>query len=214
MVRTNQLEIDAENDPDQRSGTWADLFRGANRYRTEITVMSLGAQLLCGDPFASSSLYFFEQAGMDAPTAFKFGFGNSAVALFANVLSYAVMTRVGLRTLYLWGLGLLAILLTIVGGLSIAGDRGAVGAKWGTAGVIYVSASSNRALRYSRITVVRLDQIHLYGSPLLRHLVRRRLHQASQQVDLVRALDFVVPQHYCRRFDAVCMLNPSAWNVS
>ena len=134
MIRTDNLEQEEGQD----SGSWLDIFKGVDLRRTEITCMAWACQNLSGCPFGSSTIYFFQQAGISDSTAYKLGFGNSAVMLVANIVGLWLISRVGRRTLYLTGLSSSAALMLVIGGLGVASDRGSSGSKWGSAAIIYV----------------------------------------------------------------------------
>jgi len=136
MVRTNQLEVDVSE-----GTSWLDCFRGTDRRRTEISCMAFASQNLCGDPFTGNIIYFFEQAKISEILAFRLGLGDYAVLLGVVPPTYWIISKVGRRTLYIWGLGGMFCGLLIIGGLGIAGDRGNVNAKWGTVAMIYVSVA-------------------------------------------------------------------------
>lgn len=60
MVRTNQLEMEVTE-----GASYLDCFRGANRRRTEISMLAFGCQVTCGLYFATNSTYFFEIVRFD-----------------------------------------------------------------------------------------------------------------------------------------------------
>ena len=148
MVRTNQLEVDVSE------GTnWIDCFRGVDRRRTEISCMAFAAQNLCGDPFTGNIIYFFEQSNISEVLAFRLGLGDYAVLLGVVPPTYWIMSKVGRRTLYVWGLGGMFAMLLVIGGLGVAGGHGNKGAKWGTVALIYVRL-------YSQLGPYRAEHYH------------------------------------------------------
>ncbi len=50
--------------------SYVDCFKGANRVRTEISVMVYLIQVICGNPLIGYANYFFEQAGLSTSDAF------------------------------------------------------------------------------------------------------------------------------------------------
>lgn len=50
--------------------SYVDCFKGANRVRTEISVMVYLIQVICGNPLIGYANYFFEQAGLSVSDAF------------------------------------------------------------------------------------------------------------------------------------------------
>ncbi|ORX41087.1 alpha-glucoside:hydrogen symporter [Kockovaella imperatae] len=125
MVRTNQLELE------HSAGTsFLDCFKGTNLRRTEIACMAWSAQVLCGTWFGGGGSYFFEQAGLSTTTSFSFGIGGSAMGIAGTFLAWAVITFVGRRKIFLWGLGILGALLFSTGFAQIANFRGSKAAPW------------------------------------------------------------------------------------
>lgn len=96
------------------SGTsYLDCFRGVNLRRTEIACVAWVIQAACGASLMGNAAYFFQQAGLPTTTSFNFSVSLYAVAMIGVVISWFVMSRVGRRTIYLWGLaGLVATMLT------------------------------------------------------------------------------------------------------
>jgi MFS transporter, SP family, general alpha glucoside:H+ symporter len=65
--------------------------------------------------------YFLEQAGFSAENATAVGIGNSAMGFCGTAASWFLMPHFGRRTLYLYGQYVMFGLLTIMGGLGVAG---------------------------------------------------------------------------------------------
>ncbi|ORX36696.1 alpha-glucoside:hydrogen symporter [Kockovaella imperatae] len=131
MVRTNQLEL--ENQP---GVSYFDCFRGSDLRRTEIACIGWAIQVLSGSSHAYTGTYFFEQAGLSTANAFKFNLGQYAIGFCGTVGSWFTMTYVGRRTVYLYGLSVLAVLLILIGGLAVPSAHGDSGAKWGQAALV------------------------------------------------------------------------------
>jgi len=131
------------------------------RVPDEFTADAFATQNLCGDPFTGNIIYFFEQSKISEILAFRLGLGDYAVLLGVVPPTYWIMSKVGRRTLYIWGLGGMFVMLLVIGGLGVAGDKGNSGAKWGTVALIYVS---NRASHHSLILINRIGLQHLSGS--------------------------------------------------
>jgi len=113
MIHTNELEKELT------SGTsYWDCFKGTDLRRTEISCMVWGIQTLCGSGLMGYSTYFLEQAGVATDKAFDFTMGQYALGIAGTISSWGLMTRFGRRTLYIWGLVILTILLVIIGGVS------------------------------------------------------------------------------------------------
>ncbi|KAI0569723.1 AraJ, Arabinose efflux permease [Pyrenophora tritici-repentis] len=121
MVRTNELEKAIEENT-----SYLQCFKGIDRRRTEIACMAFAAQPFCGSAMGGTPTYFFVQAGLPNTISFKMTVGGLGIACVGTLLSWILMTYVGRRKLYLWGLGGLAAILFIVGIISSgAGDSSA-----------------------------------------------------------------------------------------
>ncbi|ORX36064.1 general substrate transporter [Kockovaella imperatae] len=134
MVRTNQLEIDASS----ANTNWLALFKGTDRRRTEISVVTWTSQILCGLQFANYSTYFFEEAGLSTLYSFDMTIGLYSAAFVGTCLSWVLISHIGRREIFVTGLGCLAVGQFLIGGLSVAADHGDNGARWGQAGLMVV----------------------------------------------------------------------------
>lgn len=118
MVHTNELEKSFEENT-----SYLQCFKGIDRRRTEIACMAFAAQPFCGSAMGGSPTYFFVQAGVPNTISFKMSVGGLGIASVGTILSWILMTYVGRRKLYLWGLAGLTSILFIVGFISVgAGD--------------------------------------------------------------------------------------------
>ncbi|THY39474.1 sugar transporter [Aureobasidium pullulans] len=127
MQHTNQLEMDIS------AGTsYFDCFKGIDRRRTEIVCMVFAAQPFCGSAMGGTPTYFFIQAGLPTSISFKMTVGGLAMASVGTIISWKLLHAFGRRTLYLWGLGLLALVLTTTGAISAA-DAKSVGGNYAQA---------------------------------------------------------------------------------
>ncbi|TXT07411.1 hypothetical protein VHUM_03131 [Vanrija humicola] len=132
MVRTNQLEINNE------TGTsYFDCFKGVDLRRTEIACIGWAAQVLSGSSFANQPTFYFEQAGLSTEHAFQLGLGTTAMAFVGTCSSWLTLTYFGRRTIYLFGLSVLCILLFLVGATSFPAETHS-GARWGQAALIMI----------------------------------------------------------------------------
>ena len=116
-----------------------DCFRGVDLRRTEIVSCVWMIQVFCGIWYGGNVVYFLEQAGFDATKSFDFGVGENAIAVCGTLCSWFVMQRVGRRTLYLWGLAILFVILVAIGFMGIpAAGPPAVGWASGALLVVFV----------------------------------------------------------------------------
>ena len=128
MIHTTELEAAIANSNKQSTTYW-DCFKGTDLRRTEIVCMVWCTQIFCGDYI--NTIYFLEQAGISPTDAFDLGLGQNAMAIVATACSWALMSRIGRRTLYMAGLIAMGTILFIVGCLSLApaSDKGALWAQ-------------------------------------------------------------------------------------
>lgn len=113
MIHTTELEKAISH-----GSSYIDCFRGIDLRRTEIVCMVWATQVLCGDYI--NTTYFLEQAGMAPTDAFDLGLGQNGLAIVATATSWALMSRIGRRKLYMAGLGAMGTILLLVGFLSLA----------------------------------------------------------------------------------------------
>ncbi|EEA23406.1 hypothetical protein TMatcc_002272 [Talaromyces marneffei ATCC 18224] len=122
MVETNNLEKNMHE-----GAGYLDCFRGSNLWRTEISCVAWAAQLWCGFVISAYSTYFFELAGLAASDAYKMSVGQGGLHILFNIISIPVVARVGRRHLYLAGLSWMALMLFLVGFVSLSPPKAAVG---------------------------------------------------------------------------------------
>ncbi|KAL4722017.1 hypothetical protein ACLX1H_011212 [Fusarium chlamydosporum] len=118
MIHTDEIEKSID-----QGTSYMDCFRGIDRRRTEIACMAFAAQPFCGSAMGGTPTYFFVQAGLPESISFRMSVGGLGIASVGTVISWWLLAPFGRRTLYLWGLGLLTVVLMIVGFVSVgAGD--------------------------------------------------------------------------------------------
>lgn len=114
MIHTNELEKEFT------AGTgYLDCFKGVDLRRTEIACVVWMIQTLCGSGLQGYSTQFYQNAGLSTVYAFDFQMGQYGLAAIGVFTAWALMPRVGRRTLYLWGLIATFILLLITGFIGI-----------------------------------------------------------------------------------------------
>ena len=115
ILHTDELEKETS------SGTrYIDCLKGTDLRRTEIACMVWMIQTFSGSGLGGYSTQFFEQAGLSTSYAFDFAMGQYALGAIGTILSWVLMAKVGRRTIYLYGLIILDILLLIIGFVGIA----------------------------------------------------------------------------------------------
>ncbi|RSH95538.1 hypothetical protein EHS25_000630 [Saitozyma podzolica] len=128
MVRTNKIELEANQGHNPR---WRDCFKGIDLRRTEISAISWATQVMSGGSYTIGfCTYFFRQAGLASTDAFKMGLGVTACAFVGTLLSWLLIHHCARRTIFVGGVGTLAVIHFIIGGLAIVSATGNLGAKW------------------------------------------------------------------------------------
>ncbi|GES57404.1 sugar transporter [Aspergillus terreus] len=115
MVHTTALEKKITT-----GASYWDCFKGTDRRRTEIVCMVWAIQNLSGNSFSNYSTYFLEQAGLDANKAYAFAMGQYGINMVGVFGAWFLMTMgLGRRTLYLYGLCGLCVMLLVMGFLGL-----------------------------------------------------------------------------------------------
>ncbi|CRG92110.1 Maltose permease MAL31 [Talaromyces islandicus] len=115
MVHTAALEEKIT----QGASYW-DCFRGTDLRRTEIVCMVWAIQNLSGNSFSNYSTYFLQQAGLDASTSYSFAMGQYAINIAGVFGAWGLMSMgIGRRSLYLFGLCGLFVMLLAMGFLGL-----------------------------------------------------------------------------------------------
>ncbi|KAF7534216.1 hypothetical protein G7054_g6418 [Neopestalotiopsis clavispora] len=100
--------------------TYLDCFRGTNRRRTEIAMISWGCQILPGFAIQNYITYFFTLAGLSPSDSLKLALGNYSIAFVGTILSWFVQRKFGRRNIYLTGLLVMVFPMALVGFLDLA----------------------------------------------------------------------------------------------
>ncbi|KAL1408644.1 hypothetical protein Q8F55_005457 [Vanrija albida] len=132
MVRTNQMEIEAEI-----GGTFLDCFKGTDLRRTEISCLTWMCQHLCGMVFCGNPVYFLQKAGLSVDKSFDANLGMTGMAFVGTLLSWITLTVGGRRPFFLGGMVFMSGIMWIIGGITWAADHHA-GARWGQAALIMI----------------------------------------------------------------------------
>ncbi|KAK7940979.1 uncharacterized protein PG986_013366 [Apiospora aurea] len=105
------IYTDAQERAVAQGTSYIDCFKGIDRRRTEIACCTWLIQIGCGIWFGGSVTYFLQQLGFDDDQSFNFGLGRSALNVVGTICSWWVMQHVGRRSLYLWGIVIMLVLL-------------------------------------------------------------------------------------------------------
>ncbi|RJE17627.1 Maltose permease [Aspergillus sclerotialis] len=115
------MVVTTENEREAGTGTsYLDCFRGVDLRRTSIACCCWGIQILSGTGLRIYSTYFYQQAGLPTEQAFNMTIAQYALGIVGVFLAWTTLPRFGRRTLYLWGLGILATILLVIGSLGVA----------------------------------------------------------------------------------------------
>lgn len=130
MVRTNQIELEHSE-----GISYADCFKGVDRRRTFIGMMTWMCQQLCGMPLCGQAVYFFQRAGMDVNNSFNMNLGVTFMAFTGTVLSWITLTYFGRRIPFVTGMFCMLVCLVIIGGLAFTHNTNA---KWGQSALVMI----------------------------------------------------------------------------
>ncbi|KAJ5801957.1 uncharacterized protein N7503_004407 [Penicillium pulvis] len=191
LVHTTKIEAEIES-----GTTYAECFKGVDLRRTEICCVAFMGQIMAGSSFAYTPTYFFEQAGMSTNRSFQLGVGCTAVSFVGTALSWFLITKFGRRTLYVWGQGILATILFLVGIISAASSSD--GSMWAQAALcmiwLFTYSLTVGPIAYSVVAEI--------SSVRLRTLTVCLARTAYQLINVVSQ---VLEPYF---------MNPTAWNAS
>ncbi|EEQ91194.1 MFS transporter, SP family, general alpha glucoside:H+ symporter [Blastomyces dermatitidis ER-3] len=179
--------------------SYLDCFRGVDLRRTEIVCMVWAIQNLSGNSFSNYSTYFLEQAGVSTVHSYSFAMGQYGINMIGVFGAWVLMSRgIGRRTLYMFGLCGLCVMLLVMGFLGLVPESNRNSGALATGSMMLVWA-----LVY-QLTVGTV----CYS--LVGELSSRRLQ--IKTVVLGRIL-YNIAAIFCNVLTPY-MLNPSAWNWS
>ncbi|OQO09141.1 hypothetical protein B0A48_06032 [Cryoendolithus antarcticus] len=192
MVHTTRLEEKLTS-----GASYLDCFKGVDLRRTEIVCMVWAMQNLSGNSFSNYSTYFLQQAGLDPSTSYSFAMGQYAINMVGVFGAWGLMSAgLGRRTLFLYGLCGLCLMLFIMGFL----------------GLVPATHRDQSALATGSIMIVWAAVYQLtvgtVAYSLVAELSTRRLQ--IKTVVLGRGL-YVIVGIVCSVLTPY-MINPTAWN--
>ncbi|TKX19000.1 sugar transporter-like protein 41 [Elsinoe australis] len=192
MVHTNALENEIT-----AGASYLDCFKGTDLRRTEIVCMVWAIQNLSGNSFSNYSTYFLQQAGLPTSTSYDFAIGQYGINMAGVFGAWFLMScGVGRRSLYLYGLCLLFVMLFVMGFLGLVPESNRQAGSLATGAMMLCWALSYQ------LTVGTV----CYS--LVAELPTRRLQVKT--VVLGRAL-YIVVNIVCSVLTPY-MLNPGAWD--
>ncbi|KAF3353876.1 Kinesin-like protein KIF1C [Verticillium dahliae VDG1] len=114
MIHTDKTE------KEERAGvSYYDCFRGTNRRRTEIAMMSFMSQITNGGALCYSGTFFFQQVfqktGTPDSVAYYIGLGGTGVAWVGTCISWLYIHKFGRRRIWLVGFSSLVVILWLIG---------------------------------------------------------------------------------------------------
>lgn len=111
----------------ETAGTsYVDCFRSSDRRRTEIGCMAFAVQQLYGGGIIGYSVLFFQRAGLSTTASFDVNIVLTSMYCLGTIGAWFLMQRVGLRSLYVYGLAGMAACLLAIGVLGFFQDSTAV----------------------------------------------------------------------------------------
>ncbi|KAI1485034.1 general substrate transporter [Biscogniauxia mediterranea] len=123
LIAVTLEEVRKETD----GASYIECFRKSNLRRTIVSVAPLSIQALCGVLFvASYSTYYQQLAGFSTKESFTLAIIQQVLSMLGNVVSWFLIDRVGRRNLTFWGMVVLTALLSMTGGLAVAGTPSAI----------------------------------------------------------------------------------------
>ncbi|KAI0867197.1 MFS maltose permease MalP [Hypoxylon argillaceum] len=172
----------------------SDCFRGVNSRRTWITCLITTSQVLCGAGLMAYSTYFYLQAGLPTQLSFTLSAVQYALGFLGTLLSLPLVSHFGRRTLFVAGLFILAIILSIIGFLAVAGERPSISLAIGSFLLVFVFAYNCTVGAPRYVLVTEIPSTRLRSKTLV---ISRTLYNIFCIVNSV-----IIPY----------MLNPTAWD--
>ncbi|KAJ6443789.1 maltose permease [Purpureocillium lavendulum] len=176
--------------------TYMDLFKGANRRRTEISCVVWVCQAISGAIWAGYAPYFFEQAGFNPANSFNLSIGMYGLAILGGMIAWGLLLKIGRRTLYLAGLAS-AVVLLVVGGTVSATMGAHSGALWAL-GAVIILATFTYDLTLGPVCYILVAEV-----PSTRLRVKT-VALARVAYNIVMIVNHVL---------VLTMLNPTGWNL-
>ncbi|ETN44115.1 uncharacterized protein HMPREF1541_10665 [Cyphellophora europaea CBS 101466] len=136
MVLTTEHEREANSDT-----RFISCFKGTDLRRTIIVIGCYCMQVLSGSTLRSYATYFLQSAGLPTDQAFNMTIVGYGLGIAGVMVSWLLMPHVGRRTLFLWGLAILTLIMLLVGGLGVAQRSPSTvdGLPWGIGALLLLS---------------------------------------------------------------------------
>ncbi|KND91540.1 Maltose permease MAL31 [Tolypocladium ophioglossoides CBS 100239] len=192
MVFTTNHEREIES-----STSYLACFKGTNLRRTIIVIGVYIMQVMTGSLLRSYMTYFFQQAGLPTDQSFNMSIVGLALSVLGVLGSWVVMTFIGRRTMYLWGIVISMAFFMAIGGMGVKLRSSPSSAlSWAIGSLLAVDGFVANLLVLP-VTFVLVSEI---PSSLLRS---KSVVVARNSYTVVNILAGTITPY---------MLNPSAWN--
>jgi SP family general alpha glucoside:H+ symporter-like MFS transporter len=190
MIHTNEMESEI-----QEGTTYLDCFKGVDARRTEIVSATWVIQAFCGSAFMGFSTYFYENAGLAPTNAFDLNMTQYALGAIGTMASWFFMQWAGRRTLYVWGLVVMFILLLIIGFVGIE-----------------PTSNKNASWAIGSMLLIYTFIYDLTVGPVCYSLVAEISSTRLKAKSIVLARNFYNMAGIVNNIIAPRMLNPTAWD--
>lgn len=132
MRSTNEMEKHLSS-----GVSYWDCLKGIDLKRTEIVCMTWAIQTLSGNSLIGYSTYFYEQAGLPTSESFTMSIVLYVIGAIGTLTSWGLMTKMGRRTLYLYGQAGMAVILFVIGILGLISPNNSA-AQWAIGSLLLV----------------------------------------------------------------------------
>ena len=189
MIHTNELEKEIS------AGTsYLDCFKGTDLRRTEIVCITWAIQNLCGSAFMGYSTYFYTQAGLSQTYSFDLSMAQYALGACGTVGSWFLMSGIGRRKIYSYGLLALFVLVLLIGILGTPAPTS--GLSWAIGSMLLIYTFT----------------YDLTVGPVCYSLVAELSSVRLRQKTIVLSRNFYNVWGIINQIWTPYMLNPTAWN--
>ncbi|KAJ5493954.1 hypothetical protein N7463_010041 [Penicillium fimorum] len=167
MIHTNEIEKQIDE-----GTSYLDCFRGINLRRTEISCLIWAAQNLCGAGLMAYSTVFYQRAGLAVSQSFNMSLAQYGIGFIGTIFSWVLMSYFGRRTLYVYSLAALCLILLIIGFIAIAPATSAT--SWATGSMLlvytFIYDSSAGPVCYSLVSEIPTIRLRIKTVVLARNL--------------------------------------------
>lgn len=115
-------------------GTYRECFNHVDKRRTEINCGTWISQSLCGSNLIAFAPLFFQAAGLSEESSFTVQIVGLFLGALGTGVAWILMKHIGRRTIFVYGLAALFILLLLIGILAVSLTTSA--AKWAMATLV------------------------------------------------------------------------------